>query len=41
LPEDPFCRQRVQERGKELTASSPTGKPDFDVPMKFAKFVVP
>jgi len=36
-----ICRQRIRDRGKEFTAFSPTGKPDFHVPMKFAKFVVP
>ena len=34
-------RQRVRENGKELTAFSPTGKPDFHVVLKFARFVVP
>ncbi len=36
-----ICRQRLREKGKELSAFSSTGKPDFHVPMKFARFLVP
>ena len=36
-----LCRQRVRENGKELTAFSPTGKPDFHVPLKFAELAAP
>jgi hypothetical protein len=35
------CRQRIRPRGRELSAFSPTGKPDFHDPMKFGVLVVP
>ena len=35
------CRQRVRPRSKEHTAFSPTGQPNFHMPMKFAKLYVP
>ena len=36
-----ICRQRDRLRSHELTAFSPTGKPNFHMPMKFAKLYVP
>ncbi|MBM4086081.1 MAG: hypothetical protein FJ272_14950, partial [Planctomycetes bacterium] len=35
------CRQRAGDQGKELSAFSPTGKPNFHDPMKFAELTVP
>lgn len=35
------CRQRVRDRGKELTAFSPTGKPNFHDLLKFGELFVP
>jgi len=35
------CRQRVSDKSKELTAFSPTGKPNFHDVMKFAELISP
>jgi len=34
------CRQRMRKEGRQLSAFSPTGKPGFHVPMKFAELFV-
>lgn len=34
------CRQRLRGNSREFSAFSPTGKPNFHVPLKFAKFYV-